>query len=59
MDELTVIAQWLLAQLKITASNVGDIAGALVHIDLAWLIHPVVAVVAIWVIFKIAKKVKG
>jgi hypothetical protein len=56
--ELITIAQRLFAQLKITALNVGDIAVALGHIHLPWLIRPFVVIVVLWVIFKIVKKVK-
>jgi uncharacterized membrane protein len=58
LAELTTAAQWLLAQLKITASNIGDIAAALSHVHLTWLIRPFVAVVALWLIFKIVRKAR-
>jgi len=58
LAELTTVAQWLGAQIKITALNVGNIAAALSHVHLTWLIRPFVAVVALWLIFKIVRKAR-
>ncbi len=58
MSSLISRLHWLFTQIGTLASNVRDIIAALSHIQLTWLIRPVIAAVVIVVLVRIIKKAR-